>query len=226
MSYTTLLKITTGFACLLTMGACTKQAAGPTASTNTSTAPASFTSLTVHGSVQVVLSPDSVNQINTQSGNVTYHYSGQTLSISGSGTANLSVKELDALTITGSATVSSQDSLRMDDLNVETHGSSTINLKLILQNKLNLLVTGDSDNYTLAGRCPKINADIKGSPQIQAYSFLTQDAHMEMNGSGNCQVFASNSLNADLKGSCILYYKGNPPTLTQALTGTAQLIAQ
>lgn len=187
-----------------------------------------FRNLDVHGSVTVILKSDTVNKMDsTLSGVVNYNYKGQTLSLTGSGVAVISIKQLDALTVTGSADVSSTDTLRMDSLLITSHGSSKINLKLVVKNKTSIAVTGSSDNYVLAGKCPKFNLDVKGSPEIHTYSFLTNDCSVVMNGSGNCEVYSSKSLSVDLRGSCILYYKGNPPAVTQiAIIGSAQLIKQ
>lgn len=221
--------ITTGVLALflLAFSAC-KKAPQPI-NPNPNPAPAgNFTSLEVHGSVNVILSPDTINKAtSTLSGNVVYNYQGHTLILSGSGIAAVSIKALDALTVTGSANVVNTDTLRMDQLAITSHGSSTIDLKLIVKNNLAIKVTGSSDNYTLAGNCPKIATDISGSPNIHAYSLVTNDCAVAMNGSGNCEVYSTNSLSADLTGSSILYYKGNPPTVnTISITGTSKLVKQ
>ena len=125
--------ITTGVLALflLAFSAC-KKAPQPI-NPNPNPAPAgNFTSLEVHGSVNVILSPDTINKAtSTLSGNVVYNYQGHTLILSGSGIAAVSIKALDALTVTGSANVVNTDTLRMDQLAITSHGSSTIDLKLI-----------------------------------------------------------------------------------------------
>ena len=211
---------------LFAFTSCTKQT-NPVVNTPP-TPVGNFTKLDVHGSVHVILKSDTINKVGaTVSGNVVYNYAGQTLSISGSGVTTLSIKALDALTVTGSANVISTDTLRMNQLVITSHGSSTIDLKLILKNMISINVTGSSDSYVLSGTCPKLNADINGSPAIHAYSFLTADCAVAMTGSGNYEIFSSNSLSANLKGSSILYYKGNPPVVTPiSITGSAQLIKQ
>lgn len=185
-----------------------------------------FRNLDIHGSVNVVLIPDTINQVQSVlNSNINYNLKKQTLSITGSGTAMISIKELDALTVTGSVDVLSNDSLRLDQLIITSHGSSTINLKLVMKNYLTINVTGSSDSYVLSGRSPKLIADINGSPEMRNYSFLTSDCNVSMTGSGVCEIFTSNSLSANLTGSSILYYKGNPSSVNPLkITGSAQLI--
>jgi len=187
-----------------------------------------FRNLSVHGHIKVVLSPDTVNQVDsTLSGNINYHYNGQTLSLSGAGTAAISIKELDVLSVTGSSEISSTDTLRMDSLSIVSHGASKIDLKLIVKNKTSIAVNGSSDKYILSGNCPKFHADIKGSPEIHTYSFLTTDCGVAMTGSGDCEVYCSNSITVSLKGKSTVYYKGNPPIVTTLeLKGASQLIKQ
>src|ERR1700741_1739902 len=151
-------------------------------STNTN-----FTSIDVHGSGTVLLVPDTINKDDSISNaNVIYHSNGQ-LAITGSGFTKVSVKDISALTVTGSVTVFSNDSLNLTQLLLTSHGSSLLGLKLKVQNSITLTVTGSSDVYNLTGKCPKIYADVNGSPQINAYNFITADGSVTMNGSGVCQ---------------------------------------
>ena len=160
----------------------------------------SFRNLEVNGCVKVILTSDTVNNLDsTFGGVVNRHYKGQTLSLSGSGTAKISIKQLDVLTVTGWSDISCADTLRMDSMLVESHGSSSkINLKLVLKKSMGIVMTGNNDNYVLSGSSPKFNVNIKGSPEVHSYSFLTNDCSVIMNGSGNCEIYSSKSLSVNL----------------------------
>jgi hypothetical protein len=190
-----------------------------------STAP--FENLEVHGNVKVILTPDTINKADSAiSGNVVYNYKGQTLSLSGAGVVQLSIHKLNLLSTYGASTIVTTDTLELDTLVLSTRGASAISLQLDIKKLLHIASSGGSDNYTLIGKCPKFTANVSGSSYFHNYDFITQDAAIDMNGSGKFEVFCSNSLTVNLKGSATVYYKGNPPTVNQSVKGAAQLIKQ
>jgi hypothetical protein len=110
----------------------------------------------------------------------------------------------------------------------ETHGSGNISSdgKISDSNKMNILISGSGDitlnvdcpdietgthgsgNITLTGESRQLASKISGSGNVRAGNLKTENAKIEVHGSGETDVFASVSLDVKIFGSGDIHYKG------------------
>lgn len=83
-----------------------------------------------------------------------------------------------------------------------------------------------SGNITLSGQAQKQTVSLKGSGYINTAQFISQDAQVDLSGSGSATVFATNSVDANLSGSGSIFYYGNPPTVTKNISGSGMIKGQ
>ena len=116
-------------------------------------------------------------------------------------TYRVSMKDISGLMISGSGTVTAA-TITAPSLAVDLSGSGKIT------------VGGAVDQQDLA---------ISGSGEYQAKDLQTKIASAEISGSGNATVTVSDKLDAQLSGSGQLTYYGNPPEVTQEVSGSGRV---
>jgi hypothetical protein len=125
--------------------------------------------------------------------------------ISGSGDGNISgVNGKLKVLVSGSGDLNIKD-LRLTDCNVKVNGSGDID------------ILGSTDNLVIA---------VNGSGDIDAYGLQAVSVNASALGSGNIQVNVIESINAQLRGSGDIYYKGNPDKVNVSSTGSGELYKQ
>ncbi len=113
----------------------------------------------------------------------------------------VSMKELSGLTISGSGKVTAAK-ITTSRLAVDISGSGTVT------------VAGTADGQQLA---------ISGSGNYQAKDLQTKTASARISGSGDAAVTVSESLDIQLSGSGKVTYYGNPPQVTQQISGSGRV---
>jgi Putative auto-transporter adhesin, head GIN domain len=116
-------------------------------------------------------------------------------------TYRVSMKDVSGLMISGSGTVTAS-TITAPSLAVDLSGSGKIT------------VGGTVDQQDLA---------ISGSGEYQAKDLQTKNASVEISGSGNATVTVNDKLDAQISGSGQLTYYGNPPQVTQEVSGSGRV---
>jgi hypothetical protein len=87
--------------------------------------------------------------------------------------------------------------------------------------------TSSSGNISIeGGSAENFQVNISGSGSVKSFGFPAQQTVVNISGSGNAEITVLQNLNADIKGSGNVYYKGNPATVNSKITGSGQLIKQ
>jgi len=195
-------------------GSSTNGIQGSGAAVTQTRAVASFTGLDLTGSNNVTVivgAPQSVvvhadsNLIN----NVTTGVVAGTLLIGDTGSftprapmsVDVSVPSLTALTISGSGQVS----------------ATGINAA-----RLTVTVSG-SGQLQASGTATRLDVTISGSGRAQLSQLTARDVHAIVAGSGLIQVTATTSLDAEIPGSGMIVYGGNPPQVSTSVSGSGSV---
>lgn len=119
-----------------------------------------------------------------------------------------------------------------DKLSVTGSGKITSQSKIISPRKLEVNITGSGDieadvdapevsseitgsgTVRLKGTTKRFTTEISGSGDTFAWDLLSEEAKVEIAGSGNVQLFASKNLDIEIAGSGDIQYKGNPSVST------------
>jgi hypothetical protein len=146
---------------------------------------------------------------------------------------NFSFIDMDDLTVYVSA----------PDINdIEVHGSGNItgDGRLTDANKMNIKVFGSGDielevdcpdveteihgsgNITLSGETKDFSGNIHASGDINAGNLKAENAKISVYGSGNADVFASETLDAEISASGDVHYKGEPK-ITSSVHGSGEV---
>ena len=120
----------------------------------------------------------------------------------------VSTKMLEEITLTGSGNIDVLNPVKSNSLKITSKGSGNILVSAYVETlKASLLGSGE---INLKGSAGKSNLEIKGSGSILASSLSTNSTSVVVSGSGNAEVNAVSNLNAEMNGSGLIQYKGNP----------------
>jgi hypothetical protein len=104
-----------------------------------------------------------------------------------------------------------------------TRGSGDIVLNAITAIDFNVIVVGSGDVSVTNSTTKNTNINIDGSGDVNAFGLQANNATVEVRGSGDAEVSASILLNAIIRGSSDIYYRGNP-TVNKTITGSGRVI--
>jgi endonuclease YncB( thermonuclease family) len=113
----------------------------------------------------------------------------------------------------GSGNIISESVIKNDEaMEVGTKGSGDVRIEVIAP-EITASIYG-SGNVTLKGQTRKVKLECTGSGDLNAVDLLSEDAFVDIKGSGNASVNTSKSLEVEVKGSGDVSYKGSPTIRT------------
>lgn len=74
-----------------------------------------------------------------------------------------------------------------------------------------------------SGTALKHNIDVSGAGDINGFDLVADACDVDIQGAGSFEVMVQNTLDVDIAGIAIVYYKGNP-TITQNITGLGRVV--
>jgi hypothetical protein len=111
----------------------------------------------------------------------------------------------------------SLDSLRLQgDGNISVTGINSRNLTVALPGR---------GNIEAAGTTTKLDVTISGEGTALLRQLFARDAKAALSGDGSIMLTATRSLTAKVSGSGTVLYGGNPPHITQRVTGSGTISA-
>lgn len=125
-------------------------------------------------------------------------------------TAYVSAKRLDALTQSGSGSITVLDPIGSKELNVSLSGSGRIAFESAAE-VCNASVSG-SGRILANGRATECNASISGSGRFDGSGLKSQTANVKVSGSGNMDLHVDRQLDASISGSGNITYSGDAQT--------------
>jgi hypothetical protein len=103
-------------------------------------------------------------------------------------------------------------------------GAGNISVTGISGQKLTAALPG-SGNIDATGTTTKLDVTISGEGTAQLRQLIARDAKAVLSGDGSIMLTATHSLTATVSGSGTVLYGGNPPRVTQRVTGSGAISA-
>lgn len=146
----------------------------------------------------------------------------EALTISGSG--DIRAEQLDAgrlaLDLSGSGKIELGD-VQAESLTSSLSGSGDLQIAALAATTVNATLSG-SGNYALGGEVEEVNVTISGSGSYRADDLQSQTAQVTVSGSGAAALQVANSLDVNITGSGDVRYAG-APQVSQHITGSGQV---
>ena len=132
----------------------------------------------------------------------------------------LTVKELDAIVLSGSGDVEAPG-LKVADFSVTVAGSGNVYAQNLTADHLTVQVAG-SGNADVSGEVNRQEITISGSGDYEARDLESAEAKVQIGGSGMATIWVSDSLDVTIGGSGSVRYAGIPE-VTSSVTGSGSL---
>lgn len=121
----------------------------------------------------------------------------------------ITAPQFTAAEVNGSGNIKSVTKLSGNEtLRLSVEGSGNIDLDIDAPEVK--AEVGGSGNITVKGTTKTFTAGVGGSGNIYGFNLLSEDADVDLAGSGNAEVYASKQLKVDVAGSGSVDYKGSP----------------
>lgn len=139
-------------------------------------------------------------------------------------TVYLSLPNIQYINYTGFGNISSSGELKLNEFTFETrNGTGSINLTIDAQ-KINIIQhTGPAD-FTLNGKAKFTYLFSGGSGWLTCKNLISEDAHINHDGTGDVILTTTNSLLIELTSLGNIEYYGNPSVTISQQTGRGKLI--
>ena len=133
-------------------------------------------------------------------------------------TINIVVPELNGAILEGSGEIRINDFKSGENVAIGVSGSGNIfvnenqgceNLEVTIEGSGNVYLNNNFINLSY------LNLKIKGSGSYEGFVALSPKVDLNMEGSGNCNLFVTETLNAQINGSGNVNYKGNPMVISK-----------
>jgi hypothetical protein len=138
--------------------------------------------------------------------------------------AYISVKELDALNVSGACEVSIDGTLKVASLKVHLSGASDLKGRLEVSGTLEAHLNGASD-MRLSGTAANTEFHVSGASEIRAYEFYTGICKVDASGASSITIHVDKELSARLSGASSLSYSGEGK-VRESKTGGASSISK
>ena len=130
--------------------------------------------------------------------------------------------DIDALTLSGSGTMTASRGIRTGNLSLRISGSGTMQLQDVTAGNVSCRISGSGDISIGAGKAQNEAVEISGSGSVDALNMEAADVTTQTTGSGTTRIFATDKLNVRISGSGNVIYKGHPQ-VTTSISGSGKL---
>ncbi len=153
-----------------------------------------------------------------------YNTGSGTLSINGSGSMTIAIKDIKMLSC-NACTVENPEPLVADTLNMSIHGGSATleNIQINGYLGLNAVNTG---TYEFSGYSHFFNVSSINLVSIEAFNMITDSTYVNSTAVSDTKVHATKCVNVFINSMGNVRYRGNPPIVRLSRTGTGELIKE
>jgi len=106
---------------------------------------------------------------------------------------------------------------------IEANGANTVNATGVVGDELAVEANG-STGIALKGQVGRLRLDLNGSAEVDALGLVSKSSDVDIAGSGNVVVCATEKLRIDLSGSGEVAYACEPESIEQDITGSGRVV--
>jgi len=119
-------------------------------------------------------------------------------------------KELDEVSISGSADFRSANPIGSQEMQLTISGSGSIHFPDLESRETDIRISGSGNVELEKGSTDEMDLKISGSGKLLAEKFVASEFSASISGSGSCEITVRNELDAKISGSGNIYYHGDP----------------
>lgn len=121
----------------------------------------------------------------------------------------------------GTVEISSNDTLRTDELDIRSSGASSIGLQLECET-IDIEISGAS-KLDLSGKCANVSIETSGASAINCGDFYADYCEISCSGASKATVYAEKEISIDCSGGSYVTVKGNGKIVRQSVSGASKI---
>lgn len=133
----------------------------------------------------------------------------------------VSMKSVNELMVNGGGKIVSENSIAADNITLAVNGAGSMDVD-IKGNTVKTEVTG-SGNLKLRGYATTVEALVSGSGALNGFDCPVESVKVKVSGSGQCEVNATNTIDAIVMGSGAVKHKGNTKSASKKIYGSGSV---
>lgn len=133
----------------------------------------------------------------------------------------VTMPEIRAIEIDGSGDVIASTPFQTKNFDVRVDGSGDVSIDISAED-VSVDIDGSGD-VSLNGYADEFTIEIDGSGDLKAYDLEAKEAYIDSDGSGDVQVSVKEILDAKIKGSGNITYKGDPEKMEFTQKGSGKI---
>lgn len=133
----------------------------------------------------------------------------------------IQIPEVDAIRVSGSGKVISDNTIIGKNLQIRMSGSGLIDVAADIKNEIDASISGSGLIY-LEGDAYYADYDVSGSGKIEGFNMEVDNTDIDITGSGRCETTTYNRLDVAISGSGDAYFRGKPAIKTR-ISGSGKL---
>lgn len=130
--------------------------------------------------------------------------------------------ELKEISLAGSGSLSSKNTLEAKKLSIKLSGSGKMNLALNVSKSVNVSKSGSGD-VQLEGKAKSLTLKSSGSGKFESKKLVVDKADIKLSGSGKVYITCKDEISAKVSGSGKVYYKGSPSKIDTSTKGSGKI---
>lgn len=130
---------------------------------------------------------------------------------------HIGVKNINIINVAGVTTIESDGTLKLQTLYMSIGDASKVNLNVEIAKELNVSLTGAS-KMDVSGSTDKLTIGVHGACSLDGKDLKAKTVKAELSGAGRAEVYATEEIDADLKGASKLVCNGSPKTVKQSVS--------
>lgn len=132
---------------------------------------------------------------------------------------HIKTAKLNDFEISGASSVKLNNTLKDDNLMIESSGAASFKGEVDVNNAEIELDGAASAN--LAGTATSARIDMSGASQLNDYDFEVNDLNIDLSGASSAKITSLKSIKGDVSGASSLTYDGNPGVKNVSTSGAA-----
>ncbi|MGV9004011.1 head GIN domain-containing protein [Flavobacterium sp.] len=130
-------------------------------------------------------------------------------------------KKINALSFSGSGSLTTSDLIVTDNLDIESAGSGSVTFETSATSVK--ITRGGSGSIIAKGKATNLTVASTGSGNVNASQLTSANVTANQTGSGNIKVNCSNNLTVTSSGSGSVNYKGSPKKVEKNSSGSGSI---
>jgi hypothetical protein len=139
-------------------------------------------------------------------------------------TIYITSRELDAVSVSGSAKFRSGEPVVSDEMDFAMSGSGTIEFEELTADEVEVKISGSGRIELRNGNADELEARISGSGKLNGEAFEVNEFSASISGSGSARISVTEELDARISGSGKIYYHGNP-RVNSSSSGSGKVVS-